>query len=104
MSDQNSRIEDTGIRPLGDRVLVKKQQAASSKGGILLPESAQERPRMGVVVAKGPGERDKSGVVAAPEVEVGQNVLFSSYAGTEVPGHEDLLLVQGKEILAVFVN
>ncbi len=72
------------IKPLGNRVLVKRSESKLSKGGILLPETAQEKPRQGEVVAVGPGKIDEKGNIKALELHVGDTVLFSSYAGTEV--------------------
>lgn len=72
------------IKPLGNRVLVKRSEAKTTKGGILLPESAQEKPKQGEVVAVGPGKMDEEGKVKAMNVRVGDKVLFSSYGGSEV--------------------
>jgi chaperonin GroES len=77
------------IKPLGNRVLVKRSEIKMSRGGILLPETAQEKPRQGEVVAVGPGKIDDKGNLKAVEVSVGDTVLFSSYAGTEVKTEDD---------------
>jgi chaperonin GroES len=82
------------IRPLGNRVLVKRALAKTSKGGILLPEGAKEKPRQGEVVAVGPGKCDDKGCVRPLDVQVGDTVLFSSYAGTEVEEGEFLILAE----------
>lgn len=91
------------IQPLGARVLVKRSSNATTKGGIILPDSAQEKPKMGEIVAVGPGKADKEGKIKALEVSVGDKVLFSSYAGTEVKGSadEELLILQEDDLLAV---
>lgn len=92
------------IRPLGNRVLVKRSDAKTSKGGILLPDSAQEKPKQGEVVAVGPGKMDENGVVQAMNVRVGDKVLFSSYAGSEVKmenAEEDHLILTEEDILGV---
>src|SRR3990167_984706 len=72
------------VKPLGNRVLVKRSPAQTSKGGILLPEGAKEKPRQGEVLAVGPSKCDDKGCVKPLDVQVGDTVLFSSYAGTEV--------------------
>ena len=92
------------IRPLGNRVLVKRLAAQTSKGGILLPESAKEKPKQGQVVAVGPGKLDEQGRLKALTVQVGDTVLFSSYAGTEVKSDdadEDFLILSEDDILGI---
>lgn len=92
------------IRPLGNRVLVKRSQAKTSKGGILLPETAKEKPKQGEVIAVGPGKLDEQGHLQALEVRVGDKVLFSAYAGTEVPSdreEKDFLILSEDDILGI---
>lgn len=92
------------IRPLGSRVLVKRAKAQTTKGGIILPDTAQEKPKEGVVVAVGPGARDEDGAIRAPSVKAGESILFSSYAGVEVKGHEadeEYLILNEEDILGV---
>lgn len=73
------------IRPLGDRVLVKPiEQEAETESGLLLPETAKEKPQEGEVMAVGAGRRDDDGDRIALDVEVGNRVIFAKYAGTEV--------------------
>lgn len=72
------------IRPLGNRLLVKRAKAKTTKGGIILPESSQEKPKEGEVVAVGPGKLGTDGQKEAMQLKVGDKILFSSYAGTEV--------------------
>lgn len=94
------------IKPLGNRVLVKRSEVKMSKGGILLPETAQEKPRQGEVVAVGPGKMDDKGNVKAMELNVGDTVLFSSYAGTEVKTEDDqgeYLIMSEEDIFGVLV-
>lgn len=94
------------IKPLNNRVLVKRFKAQTSKGGILLPETAQEKPKEGEVVAVGPGLRDEEGAVHPLTVQVGDRVLFSSYSGTEVKNEaadEEYLLMAEDDILGVLV-
>jgi len=88
------------IKPLGNRVVVQRQEAKTSKGGILLPEAAREKPKQGKVLAVGPGKIDGKGKVLPMDIKVGDQVLFSSYAGTEfqehlILGEEDVLAVVG---------
>lgn len=92
------------IKPLGNRVLVKRTKAAVSKGGILLPETAQEKPKEGEIVAVGPGKYDEEGRIQPLHVKVKEKVLFGSYAGTAVPTDEtdaEYLILTEDEILAV---
>jgi len=94
------------IKPLGDRVLVKRAEMKMSKGGIILPETAQEKPRQGKVVAIGPGKMDEKGNMKKVNVHVGDTVLFSSYAGTEVKTEDDqadFLIMSEDDILGVLV-
>ena len=92
------------IKPLGNRVLVKRSESKLSKGGILLPETAQEKPRQGEVVAIGPGKLDEKGHLQPLELRVGDTVLFSSFAGTEVKTGDDqgdFLIMSEDDILGV---
>lgn len=92
------------IKPLGNRVLVKRSEAKTSRGGIILPDSAQEKPKLGEVVAAGPGKIDEDGKLQAMNVRVGDKVLFSSYAGTEVKTEEnnvEYLIMSEEEILGI---
>jgi len=94
------------IKPLNNRVLVKRFKAQTSKGGIILPETAQEKPKEGEVVAVGPGIRDEEGKMHPLAVKVGDRVLFSSYAGTEIKdksSEEEFLILSEEDILGVLV-
>lgn len=92
----------TKIKPLGNRVLIKRSKAPTTKGGILLPDSAQEKPKEGTVIAVGPGKLDENGKRDTMQVKVGDLVLFSAYSGTEVKGDdEELLIISEEEILGV---
>ena len=94
------------IKPLGNRVLVKRSEMKATKGGILLPEAAQEKPRQGEIVAVGPGKIDDKGNLKPMPLNVGDTVLFSSYAGTEVKtenGLADFLIMSEDDILGVLV-
>lgn len=95
------------ITPLGKRVLIKRSKAQTTKGGILLPDAAQEKPRQGEVVAVGPGADDEDGVRQPMTVKIGDKVLFSSYSGTEVKndsGDEEFLVMSEDDILGVLVE
>ena len=91
----------TSIKPLGNRVLVKRLKAQTSKGGILLPDSAQEKPKEGIVVAVGPGKTNDKGEVELLTVKPGQKVLFGLYSGTEVQGDEELLVLTEDDIFGI---
>lgn len=84
------------IKPLRDRVLIERSKAQTSKGGILLPDSAQEKPKEGIVLAVGPGKMDDEGKMIQMNVKKGDRVLFTSYAGTEVPN-----ITEGTEWLII---
>jgi chaperonin GroES len=91
------------LKPLGDKVIVKRLDAETkTKGGIVLPDSAQEKPKRGKVLAVGPGKVLDSGEVVKPSVGVGDEVIFSSYAGTEITVEGEEVLVMGQDdILAI---
>lgn len=90
------------IKPLGNRVLVQRSKAQTTKGGILLPDSAQEKPKEGTVIAIGPGKTDDQGRLEQPQLKVGDRVLFSSYAGTEVKGDtEEMIILSEDDVLGV---
>ncbi len=96
----------THIKPLGNRVLIKRSKSNTSKGGILLPETAQEKPKQGEVVAIGPGALDDAGKLRPLNVRVGDSVMFSSYAGSEVKTSDDqaeYLIMSEDDILGVLV-
>ncbi|MBD0346778.1 MAG: co-chaperone GroES [Coleofasciculus sp. Co-bin14] len=91
------------VKPLGDRVFVKVSAAEEkTAGGILLPDNAKEKPQVGEVVSVGPGKRNDDGSRSEPEIKVGDKVLYSKYAGTDIKlGTDDYVLVSEKDILAV---
>lgn len=91
------------VRPLGDRVLVKPiEQEAETSSGILLPETAKEKPQEGEIIAVGTGKRDDNGERIALDVEVGNRVIFAKYAGTEVKlGDDKLLIMKESDILGI---
>ncbi len=92
------------IKPLNNRILVKRLKAETTKGGIILPDTAQEKPKEGDVLAVGPGARDEDGTIHPLTVKVGDRVLFSSYAGTEIKdaeGDEEYLILSEEDVLGV---
>jgi chaperonin GroES len=91
------------IRPLGDRVLVRRAEAEErTAGGILLPESAKDKPKEGAVIAIGEGRTLDDGTKSKFSVKVGDRILFSAYAGTEVKyGGEEYLIMREEDILGV---
>ena len=91
------------VVPIGDKVVVKRLEAeAKTAGGIVLPDAAREKPRQGRVLSVGDGKLLPNGQRAAPQVQEGDRVLFSSYSGSEIDVHdEELLILSENEILAV---
>ncbi|MDP1836379.1 MAG: co-chaperone GroES [Chlamydiales bacterium] len=94
------------VKPLGKRVLIKRAKAVTTKGGIYLPDTAQEKPREGEVISVGPGKVDDQGRHDPVTLQVGDRILFSTYAGTEVkhPGQEDnaeYLIIAEDDVLGV---
>jgi len=91
------------IKPLGNRILIKRNEAEASCGGILLPDSAQESPKRGEVLAVGPGKMNEKGTITPMNVQVGEQVLFSSFAGTEVETNDEMkyLVMSEEDVLAV---
>lgn len=90
------------IRPLGNRVLVKRSESQVSKKGILLPDSAQEKPKQGSVCAVGPGKLEEDGTITPMTVKVGDTVLFSTYSGTEVKlDDSEYLIIAEDDLLGI---
>ena len=91
------------FRPLHDRVVVKRlEEDSKSAGGIIIPDTVKEKPMRGEVVAVGPGKRDESGKINAPDVKAGEIVLFGKWSGTEVKiDGDDLLIMKESDILGV---
>ena len=92
------------VRPLGDRVLVRRLEAAEEvRGGIIIPDSAKEKPQEGLVVAVGPGKTLDSGEVATPGVNAGDRILFSKYAGTDVTvDNDEHIIIREDDVLAIY--
>ena len=90
------------FKPLGNRLLVKRSEAEMSKGGILLPDSAQEKPKQGEVLSMGPGKMQEDGTLSAMAIKTGDKVLFGAFAGTEVSvDEEEFLIMSEDDMLAV---
>jgi chaperonin GroES len=91
------------FRPLHDRIVVKRIDAEEkSAGGIIIPDTAKEKPSQGEVLAVGPGARDDSGKLVALDVKVGDIVLFGKWSGTEVKlDGEDLLIMKESDVMGV---
>ena len=93
------------FRPLHDRVVVKRLEGEEkTKGGIIIPDSAKEKPQEGKIIAVGPGARDEAGKLAPLDVKAGDRVLFGKWSGTEVKvDGEDLLIMKESDVLGVVV-
>ncbi len=93
----------TNFRPLHDRVVVRRVESeAKTKGGIIIPDTAKEKPQEGEIVAVGSGARDESGKVVALDVKVGDRILFGKWSGTEVKlDGEDLLIMKEADIMGI---
>jgi chaperonin GroES len=93
-------------KPLGDRLLVKPNESEEkTKSGIVLPDSAKEKPQEGLVISTGEGARDDKGVRIAMDVKVGDTVLYSKYAGTEVKiDGKEHLIIRENDVLAIITK
>ncbi len=92
------------LKPLDDRIVVKPNEAEqTTASGLVIPDTAKEKPQQGKVLAAGPGKRaDTTGEVLPLGIEVGQTVLYSKYGGTEVSsGGEDVLVLNARDVLAI---
>jgi chaperonin GroES len=96
-------MASTNYRPLHDRVGVRRVESeAKTKGGIIIPDTAKEKPQEGEIVAVGSGARDESGKVVALDVKAGDRVLFGKWSGTEVKiNGEDLLIMKEADIMGI---
>ena len=93
------------LRPLHDRIIVKRadESEQTSTSGIIIPDSAKEKPQEGLVVAVGPGKTLDSGEVATPGVNAGDRILFSKYAGTDVNvDGDEHIIIREDDVLAIF--
>lgn len=95
-------MADAKIKPLGDRVIVKPIERETMKGGIIIPDTAKEKPMEGEVIAVGPGKLSDKGERSAMEVKKGDRVLYGKYSGTEVKlDDQTYLIVHQDEILGI---
>lgn len=103
MADTKTKIN---LTPLADRVIIKPlEQKEVKKGGIIIPDTAKEKPQEGEVVAVGKGKITEDGKILPMEVKVGDKVLFGKYAGTEIKiNDEDYLIMREEDILAIINN
>ncbi len=91
------------FRPLHDRVVVRRVQSEEkTAGGIIIPDTAKEKPQEGEIIAVGPGARDESGKLVALDVKVGDRILFGKWSGTEVKiDSEDLLIMKESDVMGI---
>lgn len=104
MSEAATKVEGAlNVQPLGDRVIVQAlEPEEETRGGIILPDTAKEKPQQGKVLAVGSGKLLDNGQKVALEVSVGDTVIFSKYAGTEIKlGDEEYLILSERDILAI---
>lgn len=96
-------MTSTNFRPLHDRVVVRRVESeAKTKGGIIIPDTAKEKPMEGEVVAVGPGARDEKGALVALDVKAGDRILFGKWSGTEIKlNGEDLLIMKESDVMGV---
>lgn len=92
-----------GFRPLHDRVVVRRVDSEEkTKGGIIIPDTAKEKPSEGIIVSVGPGARDENGKINALDVKAGDRVLFGKWSGTEVKlNGEDLIIMKESDIMGI---
>ncbi len=91
------------VRPLHDRILIKRiEEQETVKGGIIIPDTAKEKPQEGEVIAVGTGRREKDGKIIPLDVKAGDRILFGKYSGTDIRiADEEYLIVREEEVLAV---
>ncbi|AAK65054.1 co-chaperone GroES [Sinorhizobium meliloti] len=96
-------MASTDFRPLHDRVVVRRVESEEkTKGGVIIPDTAKEKPQEGEIVAVGSGARDESGKVVPLDVKAGDRILFGKWSGTEVKiNGEDLLIMKEADIMGV---
>jgi chaperonin GroES len=102
-SADEEAMAKTKFRPLHDRVVVRRIEAQEkTKGGIIIPDTAQEKPQEGEVIAVGPGGRDEAGKLIPIDLKTGDRVLFGKWSGTEVKiDGEDLLIMKESDVMGV---
>lgn len=103
MAKAAKKSSKTKVRPLGEKILVKRLEAeAKTKGGIILPDSAKEKPQQGTVMAVGDGKLLNDGTRSKIQVKKGDTVVFNSYAGTDIKiDGEELMLMNESDVLAI---
>lgn len=91
------------LKPLGDRLVVESvEQAQTSSGGVILPDTAKEKPQEGIVLAVGPGRKTDKGEVIAIELKVGDRIIYSKYSGSEIKLEgKEYLIISEKDVLAI---
>ncbi|MBP1847366.1 chaperonin GroES [Rhizobium petrolearium] len=91
------------FRPLHDRILVRRVESEEkTKGGIIIPDTAKEKPQEGEVIAVGPGARNEAGQIQALDVKVGDRILFGKWSGTEIKiNGEDLLIMKESDVMGI---
>ena len=97
---------DMTFRPLHDRILVRRIEIDErTAGGIIIPDTAKEKPQEGEIIAVGPGARDEGGKLLPPDVKVGDRILFGKWSGTEIKlNGEDLLIMKESDVMGVIEN
>ena len=89
------------VRPLQDRILVERLEEEVKKGGIIIPDSAKEKPQQGKVISVGPGRHDEKGTLVPMSLKKGDTILFGKYSGNEIRiGEEELLIMREDDVLA----
>ena len=94
------------LQPLGDRLIVEVlDEESTTESGIVLPDTAQEKPQRGTVLAVGPGPRDEDGEYVPMDIEEGDEIIFSKYGGTEIKlGTDEVLILRESDVLAKVIN
>ena len=102
-SSRNPKMLNTIFRPLHDRVVVRRIEAeAKTKGGIIIPDTAKEKPQEGEIIAVGAGARDENGKIVPLDVKAGDRILFGKWSGTEIKFNgEDLLIMKEADVMGV---
>jgi len=98
-----SVIEPKRCKPLHDRILIEREaKEQKTAGGIIIPDTAKEKPSVGRIIAIGKGNRDKDGKIIPMDVQVGDRVLFTKWGGTEVPGSEEkFVIIKESDVLGI---
>jgi chaperonin GroES len=95
--------ENMSFRPLHDRILVRRVESEEkTKGGIIIPDTAKEKPQEGEVIAVGPGARNEAGQIQALDVKAGDRILFGKWSGTEIKiNGEDLMIMKESDVMGI---